>query len=204
MDLGLAPYRECVELQRETLESVSRGAEDVLILVEHHPVITLGANFHVENLLKPVEELEQRGISVDRTERGGDVTYHGPGQLVAYPIFDLHRRGRDLHRWLRDLEGAVISTLRAFDLDGRRFPPHTGVWIEDRKICAMGIKVRRWTSMHGLALNCNTDLCPFSLIVPCGIRGYGVTSISKELDRSVTLCEVKPHLVRSFEELVRS
>ncbi len=195
-------YPLCAHLQGELLEGVAAGSEqDTLLLVEHDPVITLGANFHAENLLRTPEEFEELGILVAKTERGGDVTYHGPGQLVAYPIFNLERHGKDLHKWLRDLEEVVIRTLRPFGLAGYRFPPHTGVWVSDRKICAIGVKVRRWTSMHGLALNCNNDLSRFELIVPCGIQGYGVTSISKELRTEVAPAQVKPHLLAAFEEV---
>jgi lipoate-protein ligase B len=195
LDVGRMGYPECVELQKGLLEEVADGRPDTLVLVEHDPVLTLGANFHDENLLLPVAEYEKRGIEVYRTDRGGDVTYHGPGQIVAYPIF---RVERDLHKWLRSLEEAVIRTVGSFGLEGYRFPPNTGVWVSGRKICAIGIKVRRWVSMHGIALNCDADLAPFSLIVPCGIQGHGVTSLSEELGRTVTVAEAKPVLVESF------
>lgn len=135
------------------------------------------------------------------TDRGGDITFHGPKQLVAYPVFDLKRLGQDLHRWLRDLEETVIRTMQVFDLEGYRFPPHTGVWIDGRKACAIGIKVRRWVSKHGIALNCDNDLSPFDLIVPCGIQGFGVTSLSQEAGRAIPMDVVKPHLVKSFEDV---
>ena len=124
------------------------------------------------------------------------MTYHGPGQLVAYPVLDLSRRERDLHRYLRALEEAVIGVVDAFGLSGERNPVNTGVWIGNRKVCAMGIKVRRWVTMHGLALNCDPDLAPYATIVPCGVRGdYGVTSLTQELDRRVAVDEAKPILV---------
>lgn len=193
-------YEPCVEFQKSLLEEVASGARpNTLVLVEHDPVLTLGAAFHEENLLFPVAEYERRGIQVVRTDRGGDVTYHGPGQLVIYPIFNLAAHGKDLHKWLRDLEQTIILTLAEFELKGDRFPPHTGVWIGDRKIAAMGIKVKRWVSMHGAALNCNVDLGPFGLIVPCGIQGYGVTSMSAELGRDVTIDETKAALVGAFK-----
>ncbi len=139
------------------------------------------------------------GVAIHRTDRGGDVTYHGPGQLVLYPVFDVARLGRDLHKFLRDLEEATIQLLDGFGLEGRRFPPHTGVWVKDRKIAAIGIKVRRWVSLHGIALNCENDLSPFDAIVPCGIQGYGVTSLSQELGRSVSVEEAKGAAIRAFE-----
>jgi len=193
-------YEPCVEIQKKLLEDVASSARpNTLVLVEHDPVLTLGAAFHEENLLFPVAEYERRGIKVVRTDRGGDVTYHGPGQLVIYPIFNLAAHGKDLHKWLRDLEQTIIVTLEGFNIRGDRFPPHTGVWVGDRKVAAMGIKVKRWISMHGAALNCNVDLSPFGLIVPCGIQGFGVTSMSAELGRDVTIEETKPALVDAFK-----
>lgn len=193
-------YEACFELQRQILEEVvEKKRPSTLLFVEHDPVLTLGANFHEENLLMPVAEYERRGIKVVRTDRGGDVTYHGPGQLVAYPIFDLSLLGKDLHRWLRALEESVMVTLRHWEIESGRNPVNTGVWVENRKICAMGIKVRRWVSMHGLALNCNIDLSPYGLFLPCGVRGdYGVTSISQVLGREVTCADVAPILAQSM------
>jgi lipoate-protein ligase B len=200
-DLGRLAYGPAFDVQRATLDQVSHGAPDTLLLVEHDSVLTLGANFHAENLLYPEDRYAAMGIDVARTDRGGDVTYHGPRQLVAYPIFDLSRHGRDLHRWLRELEQAVILALSEFGLEGYRYPPHTGVWIGGKKICAIGVKVKRWVSMHGIALNCNNDLGPFELIVPCGITGHGVTSLSRELGRDTSIDEVKPKLVGAFREV---
>lgn len=203
LDLGRLGYAEALEIQRQTLDEVIAGTRpSTLILVEHNPILTLGAAFHEENLLFPVAEYERRGIEVVRTDRGGDVTYHGPGQLVAYPIFDLQAFDKDLHRWLRFIEESVIQVLKPFGLEGTRNAVNTGVWIDNRKICAIGIKVRRWVSMHGLALNCNVDLSPYGLIVPCGIRGnYGVTSISQESGRNVAVEEVKPLLIQALQPL---
>ena len=195
-DLGRMPYQEAWDLQRSLVEEILDGGEETVLLVEHLPVLTLGAAFHVENLLLPEAEYAGQGIAVVRTDRGGDVTYHGPGQLVAYPLFDLSERGKDLHRYLRTLEDVVIDVAAKFGLAGERNPVNTGVWIGNRKVCAMGIKVRRWVTMHGLALNCDADLAPYATIVPCGIRGdYGVTSLSQELGRRVTVEEVKPIFV---------
>jgi len=203
LDAGHMAYAPAVELQRSILERVVTGdAPSTLVLVEHDPVLTLGANFHEENLLLPADAYRARGIEVARTDRGGDVTYHGPGQLVAYPIFDLAVVGKDLHRWLRTIEQVAIETLATCDLAGTRNPVNTGVWIGNRKICAIGIKVRRWVSMHGLALNCNVDLSPYRLIVPCGIGGdYGVTSISEELGRDVSVAAMKPALIDAFRQV---
>jgi lipoyl(octanoyl) transferase len=201
MDLGHMGYEPCLDIQKNLLEEVAESRPNTLILVEHDPILTLGANFHEENLLLPVAEYERRGIQVIRTDRGGDVTYHGPGQLVAYPIF---RVERDLHKWLRSLEEAVIVALSSFGIEGYRFPPNTGVWVNEKKICAIGIKVRRWVSMHGLALNCDADLSAFSLIVPCGIHSHGVTSLSIETDRAVCVEQAKTKLIDGFRKVFPS
>ncbi len=196
------PYEACADHQQRLAEAVAEGAApDTLLLVEHPPVLTLGAAFRPENLLLDREEYARREIDVLPTGRGGDVTYHGPGQLVMYPVFDVSRFGKDLHKWLRDLEETMIVTLASFGLDGERFPPNTGAWTKGRKIAALGVKIRRWVSFHGLALNCDLDLAPFGLIVPCGIHGHGVTSLSQELGRQVTVEEAKPSVAEAFERV---
>lgn len=201
LDLGRLSYLPAWEVQKQVADEVMGGGEDTLIFVEHDPVLTLGASFHQENLLFSLEEYQERGIEVVTTDRGGDVTYHGPGQLVIYPIFDLKRHGQDLHRWMRDLEEAVIVALAAFGVASHRFPPNTGVWTSGppgRKVAAIGVKVRKWVSLHGIALNCDNDLSTFDLIVPCGIVGHGVTSLSKVVGRTVTVDEAKPVVERAF------
>lgn len=201
LDLGQMEYLASWEVQKEVSAKVQDGGEDTLIYVEHPPVLTLGANFHEENLLHPISLYEEMGISVHRTDRGGDVTFHGPGQLVIYPIFDLNRHGKDLHKWLRGLEEAMILTCRNFGIEARRFPPNTGAWVGDNKVAAIGIKVKRWVSIHGIALNCDNDLSVFDLFIPCGIRGYGVTSLSKEAGRKIGIEEAKPVVESAFREL---
>ena len=201
-DLGRIAYDPCTELQRELLEQVSKGNEpDTLLLVEHDPVVTLGAGYHEANLLLSPEQFAERGVQIAHTGRGGDVTYHGPGQLVLYPIFDLTRHGKDLHLWLRSLEQAMIDLLAKLQIQARRFPPHTGVWIGNGKVAAIGIQVRKWISMHGIALNCDNDLAPFGWIVPCGIQGHGVTSISRELSQDFTVEQAKPLAVETFQNV---
>lgn len=201
-DLGLIEYAEAWDYQKrlaqERIEGVRR---DTLLLVRHPPVLTLGANFHEDNLLLPRETIENLGVQIERTDRGGDVTYHGPGQLVIYPIFDVSVHGKDLHKWMRDLEETMLLTVAAFGLQGRRFPPHTGVWIGEKKVAAIGVKIRRWVSMHGIALNCDADLSHFTLIVPCGIREYGVTSLSAECGRAVKPEDAAPHAVEAFRRV---
>lgn len=201
LDLNRMDYLEAWEVQLKVAQQVQDGGEDTLIFVEHPAVLTLGANFHEENLLHSRDVYSQHGIAIHRTDRGGDVTYHGPDQLVIYPIFNLARHGKDLHRWLRNLEETMIETCASYGLESRRFPPHTGVWIEDRKVAAIGIKVKRWVSIHGIALNCSNDLGVFDLIVPCGIQGYGVTSLSEASGRRITIEDVKPVVRASFEHV---
>jgi lipoyl(octanoyl) transferase len=198
-DWGLTDYREAWERQLALARDIyENDAPDVLVFVEHPKVLTLGASHQAENLLFSEEKYRELGIQVEKTDRGGDVTYHGPNQLVAYPVFNVARHGKDLHKWMRDLEEALILTLNEFGLTGRRFPPHTGVWVDDEKVAAIGVKIKKWVSTHGIALNCNNDLMPFQQIVPCGIRGYGVTSLSQLLDRQVAVDEVKPVLIAAF------
>lgn len=205
LNLGRITYQAALERQLEILDYVQSGeAEDTLLLLEHEPVLTLGASFHAENLLHPAEWYAGQGIQVLPTDRGGDITYHGPGQLVAYPIFDVAKHGKDLHRWMRDLEQTVILALNEFGLKGERLEVNSGVWIDEKKVCAIGIKIKRWVSMHGIAINCDTDLSPFSTIVPCGIRSHGVTSISRELGRVVTVEDFAPALLRGFQTVFPS
>jgi lipoyl(octanoyl) transferase len=149
-------------------------------------------------VLLPEEELRRRGIALWETDRGGDVTFHGPGQIVGYVIFDLREHGQDLHRFLRRMEEAILRALGAFGLEGRRIPGLTGVWVGERKVCAIGIKVSRWISMHGFALNVSTDLSYFDVIVPCGIADRGVTSLAALLGRGVERRQVENALANAF------
>jgi len=198
-DLGPMPYLEAYKVQLQAAARVKEGSlPDVLLLVEHEPVLTLGAGFHEDNLLQTRDQYRELGIGVYSTDRGGDVTYHGPNQLVIYPIFDVSRLGKDLHKWLRDLEETMIQVLSELGLEGYRFPPNTGTWVNGGKVAAIGIKISRWVSIHGIALNCDNDLDPFGLIVPCGIHGHGVTSLSKETGRRITIEDAKPMVGRAF------
>lgn len=202
VNLGRMEYRKCWDLQRQVHAArVAGEIPDTLLAVEHDAVLTHGASFDPANLLMTPEQYGERGIDVVRTDRGGDVTYHGPRQLVLYPIFDVRQHGGDLHKWLRDLEEAMISVLFKFGLEGYRFPPHTGVWVNNRKVAAIGIRVSRWVSMHGIALNCDNDLTPFSLIIPCGIKGSEVTSLTRETGSAVTIEDALPHVVSSFSDV---
>ena len=181
--LGRMRYGEALDLQRDLAQRRLEGAlrRDLLLLVEHAPVVTLGRGSHAENLVAPKEFLDAKGVELYEVERGGDVTYHGPGQLVGYPIFDLREHHQDLHWFLRALEEVLISALAHFGVPGDRHPGYTGVWTQGRKIASIGIHVRQWVTWHGFALNVLTDLSYFDLIVPCGIPYVTMTSIQKEL-----------------------
>lgn len=178
-----------------------------LLFVEHPHVLTLGKSGDAENVLVNPARLAELGVDYFPINRGGDITYHGPGQLVAYPILDLDQYFTDIHKYLRTLEEAVIRTCAEFGIEAGRINGLTGVWVDvekgfgARKICAFGVKCSRWVTMHGLALNVNSDLNFFNLIVPCGITDRGVTSISKEIGRDVELDEVKPKLYAHLKEL---
>ena len=200
--LGRTVYGECWDLQQRIAALRLEGlVPDTLLLTEHDHVYTCGTTTDDNHLLAGADELRSLGIPVVRTDRGGDVTYHGPGQLIAYPIIDLTHYYRDLHRYLRDLEEATIRTLAAFDVKAKRLPGYTGVWTGEEKICAIGIKTSRWVTMHGLALNVTTDLSYFGRIIPCGIFEHGVTSLREVLGRSVPLGEVSDVLVRAIAEV---
>ena len=201
-ELGRRPYAEVLELQRELRRQRLAGesAHDVLLLVEHDPVVTLGRSTHPGSLPLPAEELERRGIRVVEVERGGDVTFHGPGQLVGYPILDLTGHREDLHWYLRRLEDALIGALDQLGVPAERNPGLTGVWTRGRKIASIGVHVKQWVTLHGFALNVTTRLEQFELIVPCGIRGVVMTSVAQELGRTdVALgTEVRQAVVGSF------
>jgi lipoate-protein ligase B len=184
IDLGRRPYREVLELQRTLRLGRLEGTvpNDLLLLVEHEPVYTLGRGTHPASLPLTIEELQARGADVVEIERGGDVTWHGPGQLVGYPILHLSRHREDLHWYLRTLEQALIDGLDAVQLQAGRSPGRTGVWTAGRKIASIGVHVKQWVTLHGFALNVQPDLDWFRLIVPCGIQGVEMTSVRRELD----------------------
>jgi len=209
-DLGRMPYTEALALQRslqaEVIEGRSGGGHGgYLLLVEHAPpVITVSRRAEASShLLATPETLASTGVEVHETDRGGDITYHGPGQLVAYPILDLNRLDLRLHGYMRWLEDRVLDVLSQFGIEGHRDSDATGVWVgpagQDRKICAMGVRVSRWVTMHGLALNVDPILAHFDLIVPCGLHGRGVTSMKAELGQACpTMDEVKQAIANAF------
>src|SRR5918992_57837 len=181
--LGERPYGEVLDLQREMARVRISGelAQDVLLLVEHPPVVTLGRSAKERHLMLSRGALAARGIEVHEVERGGDVTFHGPGQLVGYPIVDLRRHKQDLHWYLRQLEEALIGALARYGIVGERNAPYTGVWTDGRKIASIGVHARDWVTWHGFALNVTTNLSYFELIVPCGIQSVTMTSVEREL-----------------------
>lgn len=194
--LGQQDYAGVWALQQALMDArIAGSCGDVMLLVEHGPTITLGRSADERHVLADRDALARRGVAVYRTERGGDVTFHGPGQLVGYPIVDLAAMRPDLHWFLRSLEQAIIVALAHLGIGGERFPPHTGVWVGGRKVAAIGIRVRRWVTMHGFALNVADDLSGFQSIVPCGLREHGVTSVSHLLGRPVSLEEMAPLIV---------
>ena len=225
IELGVKSYNESLKIQEELfqktieLKSVNRKedtqipTQNYLLWVEHTPVITLGKSGKIKNLLLGEKQLKEKGIEYYPTNRGGDITFHGPGQIVGYPIMDLDNFFTDIHKYLRYLEEAILLTLEEYDLNGARSIGETGVWLDvgtpfARKICAMGVKASRWVTMHGFALNVNTNLSYFDYIVPCGIEGKAVTSLAKELGREIPFKEVKDklkvHLANLFEATISS
>jgi lipoyl(octanoyl) transferase len=185
-ELRSRPYAEVLELQRNLARQRITGelGEDLLLLVEHEPVVTLGRGTQPQSLPLSATELNRRGVQQYEIERGGDVTFHGPGQLVGYPILDLREHREDLHWYLRTLEEALIRGLETLNIPAERNPGLTGVWTRGRKIASIGIHVKQWVTYHGFALNINTDLSYFDLIVPCGIQDVVMTSVAMELGRT--------------------
>jgi len=219
-DLGLIDYKECWDFQEELFaeilavkssnrkENKTVATKNHLIFCEHPHVYTLGKSGDEKNLLVNEDYLKSRGATFHKINRGGDITYHGPGQIVGYPIIDLDNFFTDIHKYLRFLEEAVILTLKEYGLETERSPGETGVWFDvgttkARKICALGVKSSRWVTMHGFAFNVNSDLSYFGNIIPCGITDKSVTSLQKELGKELNMDEVrnklKTHLVELFE-----
>jgi len=183
--LGTVAYAEALELQRAAARARLEGliTDDLLLLLEHPPVITLGRSSDEAHVLSGSRALAERGVELFEVERGGDVTFHGPGQLVGYPILDLSGHRQDLHWYLRQIEEALIRALAEFDIRAGRTAGRTGVWTEGRKIASIGVHARQWVTWHGFALNVTTDLSYFDLLVPCGIEGVTMTSVEEELRR---------------------
>ncbi len=208
VDIGTTEYSFAWELQKNLHERrVAQTIPDTVLFTEHHNTYTIGKSGGDDHLLASDDELREGKISVFNTDRGGDITYHGPGQIVCYPIIDLKNYYQDVHRYLRDLEEVTIRTLAHYDVLGHREPEYTGVWVGDEKICAIGVKVSRWVTMHGFAFNVNTDLSYFGRIVPCGIFHKGVTSLSAvigEAEKGIDIWEVKRVIAQGLAEVFQT
>ena len=205
--LGVVPYARALELQKGLVEERQAGRiPDQLLLLEHPPVITLGVKARGDrsNVVASPAALDAEGVEVVESGRGGDVTYHGPGQLVGYPILDLRPDRCDVHRYVRDLEEVLIQTARAFDVTAARVPGLTGVWVGHDKLAAIGVRIARWVTSHGFALNVNTDLAHFDLIVPCGIPDKGVTSFRRILGRDLPAPAVEEAVIAAFGDVFDS
>ena len=218
IELGRTPYQEALKIQEDFFNQIiavkranrqndiQEPTKNYLLWVEHTPVFTLGKSGKEEHLLLDKERLKEKEIEFYATNRGGDITFHGPGQIVGYPILDLDNFFTDIHKYLRLLEEMVVLTLNEYGIEGTRSKGETGVWLDvetpyARKICAIGVRASRWVTMHGFAFNINTDLSYFEGIVPCGIQGKGVTSLAKELGIQVSEVEVKEKLKNYFQKL---
>jgi lipoyl(octanoyl) transferase len=202
--LGLVPYADALTLQQALVEERRHGRiGDVLLLVEHPHVLTLGVRGDGgrSHILETGDTLAERGVDVVETGRGGDVTYHGPGQIVGYPIIDLKPDRCDVHRYVRDLEEVLIRVAADYGLAGERVKGLTGVWVGGEKVAAIGVRIARWITSHGFALNVGTDLEYFKMIVPCGIADRGVTSLSRLLSRAVDRREVEDLIIQRFSEV---
>jgi lipoyl(octanoyl) transferase len=221
IDLGLKDYKETWEYQEALFQSIidvkidnrknnlSAKTSNYFLFVEHPHVYTLGKSGDMSNLLLNEEQLTQKGATFYKINRGGDITYHGPGQLVGYPILDLDNFFTDIHKYLRFLEDVIIKTLAEYGIKSERSEGETGVWLDvgtpfARKICAMGVRTSRWVTMHGFALNVNANLGYFDNIIPCGIKGKAVTSMEAELDKKIPLDEVKEKILKHFSELFKA
>jgi len=217
-DLGLKDYKETWDYQEKLFQGIidikidnrkndsENNTPSYFVFVEHPHVYTLGKSGDLSNLLLNEAQLEQKGATFYKINRGGDITYHGPGQIVGYPILDLDNFFTDIHKYLRFLEEVIIKTLAEYNIKAERSKGETGVWLDvgtpfARKICAMGVRTSRWVTMHGFALNTNTNLGYFDNIIPCGIKGKAVTSMEAELGKKVDLDEVKAKILNHFTEL---
>jgi lipoyl(octanoyl) transferase len=201
VDLGLLGYEQAWAFQKQVWQMrVDEQIPDTLLLVEHPPVITLGKSGKASNLLLPEAELKRRAVELYRVERGGDVTYHGPGQLVGYPIFRLEGALAGVRKYVERLEASLVHSLKTWGISAAVREKLTGVWVGDRKIAAIGVAVRSFVTFHGFALNVNTDLTPFGYIIPCGIPDKGVTSIAREIGHEIPMPGVKHQVIADLGE----
>jgi len=202
VNLGRTDYKRVWDLQKKLVDLRHKGEiDDILLFTEHNPVITMGRAGSPKNVLSSAEELKKRNVELFAIERGGDVTFHGPGQMVIYPILDLNSHGRDLHKYLRNLEKVIIEVLNEYGIGAGTKEGLTGVWADNHKLAAIGVAVSRWITYHGAALNVNTDLDYFKLINPCGIIDYPVGSIKSVLGEEIDLDDVIAKIEKSFADI---
>ncbi|NQT90896.1 MAG: lipoyl(octanoyl) transferase LipB [Candidatus Omnitrophica bacterium] len=200
IDLGLTDFREAYKFQRQCLEEVKSGSSaGFLLFTEHRPVFTMGRFAKRDNLLIDEETAKARGIDIVKTDRGGDITFHGPGQMVAYPVFDLKKGIKDVHRFLSMLEDVAISCLKEFGIPSHRIKGRTGAWTDKGKIASIGIGVSKWVTFHGIAINANVDLDYFNMINPCGFKDIKVTSMKEMLGKEIDLPLLKDRLIKQFQ-----
>jgi lipoyl(octanoyl) transferase len=196
-------YDEGLKMQQKAYELVAAGEYDgIIFILEHKPVFTVGANGGFENILVTVEELKKKEIDLVKINRGGNITFHGPGQIVAYPILNLNKHYRDVHWYVSLLEDVVINTLSEYNIEGYKKPEYRGVWVGDKKISAVGVHMKKWISTHGLSLNVNVDKAYFKMINPCGITEFGVTSMEDYQD-NIKIADIKYKLIENFEKLLK-
>lgn len=202
LNLGLCDYQEAYAIQKQLLcRRIEKSIPDALVLLQHPPVFTIGRKGCRKNILVSSDILYREGIEVYETDRGGDITYHGPGQIVGYPILDLNQHGKDVHRAINLYEEVIIRLLVRYRLNGYRIARYPGIWVDNEKICALGIGVSNWVTYHGFALNVNTDLSHFGYITPCGITDRGVTSMKRAIGRNIDENAVAGDLVQLFGEV---
>lgn len=204
VNLNRIDYSEALDIQRRLQqERIDDSIVDTLLVLEHNPVLTLGIRGQYDNILESKQSLKEKGFDIVEVERGGDVTYHGPGQLVLYPIINLEQHGKDIRSFISKLQDVIMNVLRErFDIaSSKKTGIHTGVWIDEKKIAAIGISISKWVTMHGVAFNVNTDLSHFGYIVPCGLSGFGVTSIKEMLGSEANFQEVTEDIIKEFVQV---
>jgi len=201
-NIGLVEYDTALKLQGRLVKArLSGEIADTILFLQHPPVLTIGAGGGEDNIISSRHALAEKGVAVVTTDRGGNITCHEPGQLVGYPILDLTARGKDLHKYVHDIEGVIIRTLQDYGIEAQRDSRYPGVWVGDDKVCALGIRVTRWVTKHGFALNANNDLKCFSHVHPCGIDNCGVTSVSRLLNRKVTIEDIMTHVIEHWTQV---
>ncbi len=195
----LIEYKEGLKLQKLYEEKSLNGKTDFLLLLEHYPVITIGKSGNSLNILFNEDALKNKGVSVYHTDRGGDVTYHGPGQLVGYPILNLRYYKKDVKWYVKSLEEILIKTLNEYSIKAEMITKLIGVWVEEKKIASIGLRIRKWVTYHGFALNVNNDLTPFSYIIPCGIKDVNITSMKEVLNKEIDMKTLKKNIIKEFK-----